>query len=129
MASLIKQSLATLKRWAAGLKAQISLVWAVSRHPDLPWYCRLWWGLTLAYALSPIDLIPDFIPILGLLDDLILIPVFIAIGLKFTPAVILDAARQTALTTRLPKSRWGLFLVLTIWLIFALICWLYFKRL
>ncbi len=66
--------LATLRRWARGLKAEVIALWLCSRHPHMPWPARLVALLVVAYALSPIDLIPDFIPLLGYLDDLLLVP-------------------------------------------------------
>ena len=87
--------------------------------------------LTVAYALSPIDLIPDFIPVLGLLDDLILVPVLIWLTLKLTPKEILNQSRQQAqewlaLNRSKPKSYVGLLIVVALWI---LMLWLIFKYL
>ena len=64
-----------LKAWAQALKRDVMTLWFALKHPLTPWYARVFATLVTAYALSPIDLIPDFIPVLGYLDDLILVPV------------------------------------------------------
>ena len=68
---------------------------ALSRR-ETPWYAKLIAGLTVGYALSPIDLIPDFIPVLGYLDDLILLPALVALTVKLVPASVMDECRAQA---------------------------------
>ena len=99
----------TRAAWAGRLRAlkrEALTVWCIARHPRLPWAVR---GLALAvaaYAFSPIDLIPDFIPVLGLLDDLLLLPLGIALLLRLAPAEVLDRARERAArAAELPVSR------------------------
>ncbi len=70
------------------------ILYRASRDPDTPWFAKAFLILVLAYALSPIDLIPDFIPVLGYLDDLFLIPLGIYLGLKMIPAEILEKHRR-----------------------------------
>ncbi len=108
--------IAQLKRWARALKQQLVIAWHAARDPATPWWLRAWWGFTLAYALSPIDLIPDFIPVLGLLDDLILLPIFIWLGFKWTPPEVLVRARQQAeVTQQLPTSKTGAIVIALLW--------------
>ena len=99
------------------LKREALTVWCIARHPRLPWAVR---GLALAvaaYAFSPIDLIPDFIPVLGLLDDLLLVPLGVWAVLKLAPAdVVAEArARAAALADR-PVSRTAAALIALLWL-------------
>ncbi|HEX8235720.1 MAG TPA: YkvA family protein [Abditibacteriaceae bacterium] len=93
------------KQWARGLKIEAFTIYLACRDPRLPWRTRLCAACVAAYAFSPIDLIPDFIPIFGYLDDLILVPLGVALVLRMIPAALLDehrtqardmAARQTA---------------------------------
>ncbi len=84
----------TLKeRWRV-MRSQIDALRIAYRDPRTPWYARAWLALVLAYALSPIDLIPDFIPILGHLDDVILIPLGVWIALRLIPASVWEDARR-----------------------------------
>lgn len=74
-----------LKQRARQLKAETFALYLAARHPDTPWYAKLLVATIVAYAFSPIDLIPDFIPIVGYLDDLVLIPMGIALAIKLVP--------------------------------------------
>ncbi len=97
-----------LKNWAATLKREVMVLWFACRDPRTPWYARALAMLIVAYALSPIDLIPDFIPVLGYLDELILLPVGIYLVLKLVPAQALADARaraQSWVESRQPKPR------------------------
>ena len=85
-----------LKASAAKLKADTYALYLASKDPRVPWYAKLLVGLIVAYALSPIDLIPDFIPVLGYLDDLLLIPLGVALVVRLTPPVVLESAREQA---------------------------------
>ena len=85
-----------LRLWAAALKREVMTLWFACRDPRTPWYARVLAMLIVAYALSPIDLIPDFIPVLGYLDELILLPVGIYLVLKLVPAEALADARARA---------------------------------
>lgn len=100
--------LARLKTWARLLKSDIIALWFACRHPQTPLAAKIAAALLVAYAFSPIDLIPDFIPVLGLLDDLILLPLGIWLVLKLLPdAVLADCRRQAQawLAARQPKPR------------------------
>jgi uncharacterized membrane protein YkvA (DUF1232 family) len=113
-----------LKAWAQGLKRDVMTLWFALKHPQTPWYARALAAVLTAYALSPVDLIPDFIPVLGYLDDLLIIPAGVWLLLRLVPpAVLLDSRRQAQqwLQTHHDKPRsWaGLFMVLAIWCLAA----------
>lgn len=77
-----------LKAWARRLKTRLILLWLCCREPDMPWLPKIVALVTVGYALSPIDLIPDFIPVLGFLDDVILLPIGIWLALRLIPAAL-----------------------------------------
>ncbi len=109
-----------LKDRAAALEREAFALYFAAGDPRVPWYAKVFMGLVVAYALSPIDLIPDFIPVLGYLDDLIIVPLGIVLALKMVPAeVMLDARKRVdelALQGK-PVSRIGAIIVIAIWLI------------
>ena len=85
----------SLKEWAKRLRKQIIMLWFASRHPQMPWLPKVIAVVAVAYAFSPIDLIPDFIPILGFVDDAIILPILIWLALRFTPGqAIYDGEQQ-----------------------------------
>lgn len=85
-----------LKAWAKRLKANLILLWLCCREPDMPWLPKVVALVTVAYAISPIDLIPDFIPVLGYLDDVILLPLGIALAMRLIPDALLRRCRPQA---------------------------------
>ena len=87
---------ATLKTWAKGLKRDSVAVWIAARDPRVPWYAKALAGAVAAYALSPIDLIPDFIPVLGYLDDLIIVPAGIWMVVRLIPQPLMVEFREEA---------------------------------
>lgn len=96
-----------LKENAKGLKNEIYAVYLAYTKHKLPWYAKVLAALVMAYALSPIDLIPDFIPVLGILDDLILLPLGIALLIKIIPPEVMNECRkevQNAGKEKLPKN-------------------------
>ena len=102
---------------ARALKRQALTVWFAARDPALPWWLRALALAIAAYAFSPIDLIPDFIPVLGLLDDLLLLPLGIALLLRLAPAEVLDRARERAArAAELPVSRVAALVIALLWL-------------
>jgi uncharacterized membrane protein YkvA (DUF1232 family) len=112
--------IAALKNRAVALKREAYALYIAARDPRVPWYAKVFMGLVLAHTFSPIDLIPDFIPVLGYLDDLIVVPLGIALALKMIPAeVMIDARRQAEELLRQgkPISRAGAIMVIAIWLI------------
>lgn len=116
-----------LKEKAASLKKEAYALYIAARDPRLPWYAKAFLSLVLAYAFSPIDLIPDFIPLLGYLDDLILIPLGITLALKMIPTQVMQDARKQAEEALLhgnPISRAGALLIIVTWLIvIAVVIW------
>ncbi len=99
---------ARLKNWARLLKNDVVTLWFSYRHPQTPLVAKILAVLAVAYAFSPIDLIPDFIPVLGLLDELILLPMLIWLTLQLVPAPVIAECRKQAgdcLDARLSKPR------------------------
>jgi uncharacterized membrane protein YkvA (DUF1232 family) len=88
---------ASIKAQANQLRRQTLVVYFAARDPRMPWHVRAIAILVAAYAVSPIDLIPDFIPVIGYLDDLLLVPLGIALVIRLTPPDVLEAARAKAL--------------------------------
>lgn len=100
-------ALAYLRRLAASLKAETVALYLAAQDRRTPWYAKWLVIAIVAYALSPIDLIPDFIPIIGLLDDLILLPMGILIAMRLIPEDVLREARVRASTFQLSDTRAG----------------------
>ena len=90
----------SLKEKAKQLKTDIPAVFLALKDKKTPWYAKLFAALTVVYALSPIDFIPDFIPVLGYLDDLIILPALVALTVKLIPKQVFEEYRQQA------KSMW-----------------------
>ena len=104
-----------LKQWASELRRDIVALSLAARDARVPWYAKALAAAVAAYALSPIDLIPDFIPVLGQIDDLILVPFGIWLVVKFIPAPVMADLREQAKGLSGAKSIAGLILVLLIW--------------
>ena len=106
-----------LKQWARGIKRDVIALWIAARDRRVPWYAKAVAGLVAAYALSPIDLIPDFIPIIGYLDDLLIVPAGIMLAVKLTPADLMEEFRRLAtLREERPISKAGAAAVILIWI-------------
>ena len=93
-----------IKSRAYILKNETIAVYIATKDPRTPWYAKAIAICTVAYALSPIDLIPDFVPILGYLDDLLIVPAGIALAIRLIPAEVLDDARKTAAGLSVERS-------------------------
>ena len=122
--------LAGLKQRARHLKAETFALYLAARDPRTPWYAKLLVAGIVAYAFSPIDLIPDFVPVLGYLDDLILIPMGIALAIKLVPHSVLAGCRaraQETIQNGKPVSRVAGAVIVVIWLVLAALCigWTY----
>lgn len=87
-----------LTQRARQLKTDIPALYLALRHPETPWYAKALAALTVAYALSPIDLVPDFIPVLGYLDDILLLPLLVALTIRCVPQAVFEACRAQAQT-------------------------------
>jgi uncharacterized membrane protein YkvA (DUF1232 family) len=110
---------------ARHLKAETFALYLAARDPRTPWYAKLLVAGIVAYAFSPIDLIPDFVPILGYLDDLILIPLGITLAIKLVPHSVLAECRaraQETIRNGKPVSRVAGTVIVVIWLVLATLC-------
>lgn len=114
--------LVDFKRRAKALKAETFALYLAARDPRTPWYAKLLVAGVVAYAFSPIDLIPDFIPILGYVDDLILVPLGIALALRMIPPQVMNDSRtraMEALKDGKPVSRIAALVIVSIWITLA----------
>jgi uncharacterized membrane protein YkvA (DUF1232 family) len=120
-----------LRARAAAIKRDTLAVYFACRDPRTPWYVKLLAGGVVAYALSPIDLIPDFIPVLGYLDDLILVPLGIALAVRMIPGdVLADCRVQAQAASERPRDRRAAAIIVVIWLGAAALClWLLYRAL
>jgi uncharacterized membrane protein YkvA (DUF1232 family) len=117
---MLEETLARARDWARRVKREVRALWIAARDRRTPWYARLLAGVVVAYALSPIDLIPDFVPVLGYLDDLILLPLGVLLAVRLVPMPLMQEYRSAAakLDDR-PASKAGLALIIAIWLLVA----------
>lgn len=116
--------LAKAKGWAKRLKRDVLALWLAARDRRVPWHAKLVAGSVAAYALSPIDLIPDFIPVLGYLDDLLIVPLGIVLAVRLIPEPLMGEFRQEAERwAERPVSCTGFAFILGVWIccfVFAL---------
>jgi len=120
--------IARLKTWARNIKRDVVTVYFAARDPQAPWGVRLLAALVAAYALSPIDLIPDFIPVLGYVDDLLIVPLGMLLVMRLMPSDVLAHARlQADALLAKPRSLWAAACIVVIWLVlgFFLVRWLW----
>ncbi|MBO7742881.1 DUF1232 domain-containing protein [Paenibacillus sp. MWE-103] len=125
---------ARLKAWAKRLKRQVFVLYYAYRDERAPWLAKLVSACVVAYAFSPVDLIPDFIPVPGYLDDVILIPLGVMLALRMMPDPVLEAARtkadeRLAAGKRKPKNWFAGLLVVLAWLAAAcgIALWLFYR--
>jgi uncharacterized membrane protein YkvA (DUF1232 family) len=108
------------------LKAETFALYLAYKHPLTPWYAKVFTGLVVAYALSPIDLVPDFIPILGYFDDLILVPLGFVFALKLIPTQVMTECRtQAQIDLQQEGKRVNWFapvVIIAIWISLATLC-------
>jgi uncharacterized membrane protein YkvA (DUF1232 family) len=120
-------SFSSWKQRAKELKTLTYALYFALRDPRTPWYAKLAGGCIVAYVVSPIDLIPDFIPIIGYLDDLLLVPLGIAFTIKLIPAAVWQECRQKAMNGRIQDRRiacLGTAFIVSIW---VLVAWLIYR--
>lgn len=118
-----------VKKWAKKMKKELFILYSASKDKDVPWYAKALILIVIAYALSPIDLIPDFIPVIGYLDDLILLPLGIYLAVKLIPEEVLNKHREQASVDFGDKkvSRIGAILVMVIWAVLLYLAWHFFS--
>lgn len=121
----------TLQAWARGIRRDAHAVFLAARDPRVPWYAKALAILVAGYAFSPLDLIPDFIPVFGYVDDLILVPLGIWAVIKLIPPEVMNECRRVAAqTTRLPVSRLAALVIAIVWLCSIVVAaWLAFAYL
>lgn len=124
--------IAKLKDRARGLQREAYALYVAARDPRVPWYVKAFVGLVVAHTFSPIDLIPDFVPVLGHLDDLVVTPLGIALALKMIPAEVMVEARREAeglMQQGRPIIRAGALMVIGVWLlVIAAVVWSIVQR-
>lgn len=119
-----------LKSWAKRIKRDGVTLWFAGKHPATPWYAKALGVFVVAYALSPIDLIPDFIPVLGYLDDVLLLPGLIWLAIRLLPPDVLAECRNHAedwMKTQgsKPSSRLGAVLIVLLWIGVGIALWIW----
>ncbi len=120
----------SIRQWASRIKRDAVTLWFACRHPDTPWFAKLLAAFVVAYALSPIDLIPDFVPVLGYLDDALLLPGLIWLNIRLIPPAVREECRIRAdqwMKTQgaKPRSLAGAVLVLALWIGAGVALWLW----
>ena len=107
-----------LNQWAREVARDLVALWIAARDPRVPRYAKLMAGGITAYALSPIDLIPDFIPVLGYLDDLVIVPAGVLLTVRMIPAPLMaDCRAEAARRESRPGSRVGAVLIVAPWIL------------
>lgn len=112
----MSRPLAALRDWAGRLKRDVLALWIAARDPRTPLTAKLLAAAVAAYAFSPIDLIPDFVPLLGYLDDLLILPLGIWLAVRLIPRMLMDEFRTRALSGPRPAGRAGAVVVAAIWI-------------
>ena len=118
----------SVQQWAKRIKRDGVTLWFAGKHPDTPWYAKALGLLVVAYALSPIDLVPDFIPVLGFVDDILLLPALIWLAVRLLPPAVLAACRAQAdawMTAQgaKPRSTAGAVMVVVVWIAVGVAAW------
>jgi uncharacterized membrane protein YkvA (DUF1232 family) len=119
-----------LKRWAKRIKRDAVTLWFAGKHPATPWHAKALGLFVVAYALSPIDLIPDFIPVLGYVDDVLLLPALIWLAIRLLPQeVVADCRRQADAWMKTqgskPSSRVGAVVIVLLWIAVGAGLWIW----
>ena len=122
MSALATRAIERWKQRARQLKTEVYALYLAYRDPRVPWYARVFAACVVAYAFSPLDLVPDFIPVLGYLDDLVLIPLGIALAIRMIPPNVLEESREKAsqvMRHGWPVSRVAAGVIIALWLALA----------
>ena len=108
-----------LRQWARRIERDVTALYLAANDPRVPWYAKAVAMAVAAYALSPIDLIPDFVPVLGYLDDIVIVPLGILLALKLVPPALMAEFREAASrkARQPPVGRWGAAIIVALWLI------------
>jgi uncharacterized membrane protein YkvA (DUF1232 family) len=122
--------LGKIKQWARGIVRDVTALWLAARDPRVPWIAKAVAAIVAAYALSPIDLIPDFIPVIGYLDDLVLVPLGILLAVRLVPPELMAEFRAAAQDRARPVSRAGAMIIVALWIAcIATISWIAWPKL
>lgn len=123
----------SIKTWAHRIKRDVMMLWFARQHADVPLLPKMLCVIALLYALSPIDLIPDFIPVLGYLDEILLLPALIWLAVRMLPTHVVATCRaqaddwMTAQSTK-PKSYLGAAVIISVWLVWAYLGFLWLAK-
>lgn len=122
-----------LQRWAKTLKKQTMVLWFCYQHPETPWIPKWIAIFVVAYALSPIDLIPDFVPVLGYLDDLIILPLGIWLAIYLMPSQVLAECQIKATEweqqhSKRPINKVAAVCIILLWLLLLLGVWVAYAK-
>jgi uncharacterized membrane protein YkvA (DUF1232 family) len=110
-----------LESWARRLKVEVYALYLAYKDPRVPWYARVFAAVVVGYAFSPVDLIPDVVPVLGYLDDLILVPLGVALAIKMIPSPVLAECREKARETAdVPVNKVAAVVVVIAWMALAI---------
>jgi uncharacterized membrane protein YkvA (DUF1232 family) len=131
---MTEATLPLAQKWrqaARALKTETLALYLAYKHPRTPWYAKGFAGLVVAYAFSPLDLIPDFIPVLGYLDDLVLVPLGVALALKMIPPDVMEECRAQAgeSSSSKPTSHLAVVLIIALWIGLAWLALLWMRSL
>jgi uncharacterized membrane protein YkvA (DUF1232 family) len=117
---MITRLISRARQWAQTVRRDVLAVWLAARDPRTPWFARALALAVVAYAVSPIDLIPDFIPVFGYLDDLVIVPLGILLVVRLIPPEVMAEQRAAAAkTTERPVSRMAAVVVVAVWIVCA----------
>jgi len=119
-----------LKDWARSIKRDVLAIYLAARDPRTPWYAKALAIFVAGYALSPIDLIPDFIPVIGYLDDLVIVPLgILAVVWLIPPQVMIESRAAAAVMAERPTSRTAAMVIILVWVTsIALVVWLMYRH-
>jgi uncharacterized membrane protein YkvA (DUF1232 family) len=123
----------SIKTWARRIKRDAVMLWFARRHPDVTLLPKILCVVAVLYALSPIDLIPDFIPVLGYLDDVLLLPALIWLVVRMLPSHVVTTCRiqadeWMAAQGSKPRSYLGAAIIVAVWLVAGYLGWLWFTK-
>jgi uncharacterized membrane protein YkvA (DUF1232 family) len=113
-------NLQTWKRWARRLSAQTYALYLAYRHPKTPWYAKALTALIVGYVFSPMDPIPDFIPVVGLLDEMVVVPIGVLLAAKMIPPDVFEECREKAREVaegEKPVSRVAAVVIVAVWVL------------